>query len=1304
MLIAVVMVLGMLPVTSYAEEFDTENFVGIVLTVADSSFTVEMYKGITSQKTLMTPVHTEGNAYYYEVSSGAYCYFVKPTGSARYSVRQNFYVTADMAKTKTVWDVTPAERTGDGWDPKEVWSYSDEMMESAFPSSPDLWPDYAELLKVPALTNPRTEHQMTTQTEMMDYIAGLDDQNDNMYVFTLGKSGGVAGKQLDIPVVFFSTTDLSGANTWQEAAQLVHENGKLTALYQAQMHGNEPAAGEAALGMLKAFDGSYGEGLLNNMNICVLPRLNVYGAYKAQRYVYVSGKDVDPNRDFVKLDSQEILLRTQLFLALEPEVFFDNHEYQLRVTNTNVAMHDVKLNSVYVTRSTADFQELSLTLAYEAFNRAEENGLGYGWYDDSTNGYNASVGTTNTAMRGCLSFLTETNGIYGGNQQLERRMMSHISVVTGILDYVNANTAAVQKVVDDQRQDLVNRGKTYEESDFIVLKTGSTDRPDLYINGKQVASSGKITDTVFTCKAYDVATRSRTAPTAYVIPAGERWAEEVVENMALNGVSYTKLPAGSVVQLQQYTGTTTEASLTEEKTVSFPNGAYVMTMNQVNSYILAVRMEPDMGDGSSNTVTFAQEGVIPAVDGTFPIYRYIRDLNRDDFIDYLVAEAAPAEVAAQGATTIGGTGKIIGLDGNKTYEYRSADAEEYTAVAAGTTEIAGLPLGNYLVRYAATGTQIPSADAEITVGYALAQYAVYVDSANGKDTNDAYSESTAAATYSDAKAKLDAIMQYAPAGATGEIHLIGTYNMTKASSGYLSLQKHDYPLLITGGKLVFKDTVNSQKFLRMGGDTTFDNITLQVGSDSNAYYICGEGHKLTIGPNVTTQAYKGSQYSRYFNIMGGKGEYGNTYYATQTDVTVLSGTWRYVFAGGYVSSVSGDAKLKASNCTATRIGSSHNGKLDGNVYMQLDHVTVTDGAIYGGNQQKNNVAGNVTMVLGEGISASAVYAGSMDAGNVGGTVTVIADGVDLTKTTLYGKAKNSTGTVGGLKLVLKQGQLGNVAESFVTRDGVAVVVGCQQEKAWKLPYDVELELDGVDLTVDLNGHDITAVTTGDNKLYCQDSATDDYSVADGVYGAVAAGQNVEAADGYMAVTADGKTSFHKYEMELTELVVNTEKVGITYKADFKGDEKVKSMVREFGIALRAYNSPNATSIWADADCKTHRAIPGAQWQTGSENTVKSVYVHNILAGDGVTLAQNKARAEVQIYGAAYIKQTDGTILVSDACNFSLKTAMQHMASSDIWQDYLEEEERTALAGFYTAWQNVMQDWTGIDSIKAQASK
>lgn len=1289
MLIAMVMILGMLPARAYAEDFDTENFVGLVLTVADSSYTVELYKGITSQKTLLTPAYTEDNAYYYTLTaSGSYCYFVKSSSASHYSVRQNFNLSSQQIKTKIVWDVTPATRTTTGWDHKEVWSYTDEVMASAFPSSPELWPDYAELFKVPALTIPRTDHQMTTQTEMMDYITALDGEKDNMYVFNLGKSGGPSDKQLDIPVVFFSTTDLSEAATWEDAAALLHANGKLTALYQAQVHGNEPAAGEAALGMLKAFDGSYGENLLNNMNICVVPRLNVYGAYKAQRYVYVDGKDVDPNRDFVKLDSQEVLLRTQLFLALEPEVYFDNHEYQLRVTNTNVAMHDVKLNSVYTTKSTEAFRELSLTLAYEAFGRAEENNLGYGWYDDSVNGYNASVGTTNVAMRGCLSFLTETNGIYGGNQQLERRMMSHISVVTGILDYVNANTAAVQKVVDDQRRDIVERGKTYEDSDTVVLKTGSTDRPDLYIAGKQVAaSSGKITSTTFTSKSFDVAKLSRTAPTAYVIPAGEAWAETAIENLRLNGVTVQKIPSAAVVQLQQYTGTTSAAALTEEKAVSFPNGAYVMTMNQVNSYILAVRMEPDMSDGSSNTVTFAQEGVIPATNNTFPIYRYIHDLNSDDFIDYTLAPAAPTGLAAQGATVIGGTGKITGLDATKSYEYRPETAEEYTPVAAGATEIADLPLGNYLVRYCGTQNDYPSADAKIAVNYALTQYAVYVDSASGKSTNDAYTPDTAASTYSIAKGQLDLIMEHAPAGATGEIHLIGTYNMTKSSSGYLSLQKHDYPLLITGGTLIFKDSTNSQKFLRMGGDTTFDHITLQVGSDSNAYYLCGEGYKLTIGEHVTTPAYNGS---RYFNIMGGVGEYNNNYYAAQTDVTVLSGTWRYVFAGGYVSSVSGNAKLTASNCTVSRIGGSHNGKLNGDLYMELDNIKISDNAIYCGNQQKNNVAGDVTLVLGENIGAAKVFAGSSLDGNIGGTVTVVADGVDLTKTTVYGKPNNTTGTIGGLALVLNNGQLAKVAGSFITRDGVSVTLGCNQTEMVTVPYDINLEL---------NGHSISGMTTNGNRVMVSDGATDDFDVADGIYGTVPAGSDMLAADGYLPVTVNGKTSFHKYEIGLSELVVNTDKVGITYKANFSADQIVRDQIAEFGVAVSAYEAPDLNSILQDHSNAIHVAMPGSQFTTGS--TVKSVYVKGILA-ENLSDQKNTSRAEVQVYGNCYIALKDGRMLISDVHNQSLMTAMQYMNSDAIWNTYLTDADKQKLADFCKTWETVMQDWEEIDKIKELA--
>lgn len=1290
MFIVVVMVLGILPATAFAETFDKENFVGLVLTVADDTYTVELYKGITSQKTQMTPVYTEGNAYYFKVTSaGSYCYIVKSGSADHYTVRQNFNLTAEDIQTKTVWDITPPVRSTAGWDPTEVWYYSDAVMENAFPSSPELWPAYAELLKVPALTKPRTDHQMTTQEEMMDYIHELDGEEDDLYVLSLGQSGGPTGKQLDIPVVFFTKTDLSGAKTWEEAAALLRNNGKLTVMYQAQIHGNEPAAGEAALGMLKAFDGSYGAGLLDNMNICVLPRLNVYGASKASRYVYVGGKDADPNRDFVGLESQEIMLRTQLFLALEPEVSLDNHEYQVRITNTNVDMHDVKLNAVYTTKSTEAFREMSLTLANQAFKRAEENGLGYAWYDDCINGYNASVGTTNAAMRGCLSYLTETNGIMGGNQQLERRMMSHISVVTGILDYVNANTATVQKVVDDQRADIVLRGKTYEESDIIVLQTGSTDRPDLYIAGRQVsASTGKITNKTNTAKSFDVAKKSRPAPTAYVIPAGEPWAETVVENMRLNGVTCTKLPEGVVLQLQQYTGTTTEAALTEEKAVTFTHGAYVMTMAQENSYILAVRMEPDMSDGSSNMVTFAQEGIIEAVNGAFPIYRYVRDLNEEDFVDYRMAPAAPTGLTATGVTAVGGTGKIVGLDAGKAYEYRAENETEYTAVAAGSTEIANLPLGKYLVRYPAAGAELPSADAEITVGYALEAYAVYLDSAQGDDENDGYTEAMANKTLAQAQKQLDKLLAYAPAGTTGVIRILGTYVIETSKESY-TLQTHTYPLLITGDKLKYTNTSTAGRgrYLRMGGETTFDNITVETGSAHKDYFLCGEGHKLTIGKNVTSLPGDPTVTKPvcYFSIAGGTGQYSNNQYVDTTDVTIHSGHWRYVYAGGYVSSVEKEARVVMTGGSVASVYMTHNGHHHGNIYVELENVTIRDDVLYCGNYQKNNVAGDVTMVLKEGVAVANVYAGSRTAGNVDGTVTIVADGVDLTKTTLYGKAKNTTGTIGGLALVLNQGQLSQAVNPFVTRDGVSVKLGCDQTESFTLPYDI---------TLDLNGCNVAAVDTAGHTLHVFDSKTDDYVGDD--YGTIPADASYAAAENYLAVAENGKVSFHRYTLQIRRVTLKNSMVGLSYQCLIAGDEKVKSQVAEFGVAMRVGEPVTGAQIREDTENRIHVVRDGSGWRTGSQGQrLTSVAVKDIMK-PGESNESNAQGAETKVYGSAYMLLKDGTYILGDAEGRSLREVAE---LADGIYDTLNETQIQAFRTLYTTFQPVMESWN-LPNLKA----
>ena len=620
-----------------------EDFKGLVLTTTADNISVKLYNGYADNAPEILPVYTDGRDQYYSVEvGGKYKYVAKPaSGYSHYNIQKNLYITEEKASTKYVLDVTPPVRTTEGWDPWEVIKcYSDEAMAAAFPSSPDLWPKYAHLFTTPLFNEGRTPHRQTTQTEMMNYIAGLDGADDNMYVYVLGKSGGSkTSEYFDIPVIFYTKTDLSGASTWQEAAELLRANGKLTFMYQAQIHSKEPGNGEAALAMLMDFDGEYGEGLLDNMNLCVIPRFNTWGAYKSKRTVYANGGEMDANRDFMKLESIEVQLRNKLFNAVEPEVYYDAHECNLHPEYEQVSMRDVWISTNFTTKATPEFKDTALTVCYKIFDRAEENNLTYGWYSSSVNGYNPVMSTTNVAMRGSLVFLNESHGIWGGMQQIERRIMSHVTVVTAILDYVNENTAAVQKVVDDQRKDIVERGKTYEENDLIVLKSDYTVPEEYFINGKQVdTGSGEITDYVHTGKVYNIVVRSRTAPTAYVIPAGESWEDTVLEKLDLHGISYYEIPAGSTVLLQQYTGSTTEAALKPEAEVTFEKGAYVCTLAQEDGYILAMLMEPDVDDMGGYEGTFAQQGVITATDGEYPIYRYVHDLNSRNQISLVGVE------------------------------------------------------------------------------------------------------------------------------------------------------------------------------------------------------------------------------------------------------------------------------------------------------------------------------------------------------------------------------------------------------------------------------------------------------------------------------------------------------------------------------------------------------------------------------------------------------------------------------------------------------------------------------------------
>lgn len=618
------------------------DFQGLILT-AEEGVQVVLYEGFSLDGGLkrVSPSAVEGNTQYYAQLQGKF--FYKASGTGYYTVKRNIYMSEEEAGTKTVIDATPGKCSGLGWEPGEnpVQYYTDEFLENAAPSDASMWPEFADLFTTPAFGENRAEHQHTTQQEMEDFIAGLDGTDDNMYVYSMGESG----RGQNMPLVIFTQLDLTG-KTLEEAAGLIvadsEKTGKLTVHYQAQIHGNEQASGEAALGLLQRLSGEYGAQLLSSMHIYVMPRQNPDGAQDDIRRVPSWGKD--PNTDFSLIETKEVANIVRVMNLFKPHVVLDNHEGNVKTEDEAVEKGYMMVNARYNTKNSETFRDCGQTMALAAHTALREKGFPVRYIDNIVNGKGIGTILGYAANQGILAFLIESPGIYYGCNGYERRVVGSMICITTFLDYLKENQQAVRAAVMAEQQKIVDSGKTFEAGDVAVLQTGKTGHEELayQIPIYDGATGALIEMRTDIPEVWDDVQRSRPAPTAYVLPAGEKWAEDVLTIMERHGIAYTQLAPGSRVMLRQYTGSREAAELTEERSVAFPNGAYVFTMNTQKARILSVLLEPDVTDTartltSGNGNYTANSGdthtYISAVDGVFPIYRYEHDLNAGGGID-----------------------------------------------------------------------------------------------------------------------------------------------------------------------------------------------------------------------------------------------------------------------------------------------------------------------------------------------------------------------------------------------------------------------------------------------------------------------------------------------------------------------------------------------------------------------------------------------------------------------------------------------------------------------------------------------
>ena len=568
--------------------------------------------------------------------------------------------------------------------------YSDELENSVY--SEKLFAHFPEGgYKTPAFTiRPRGLYQTTTHSELMAFTQEIANNSPLAHWFSLGKTPFY---NFDIPIVIVTKEPIPEGATFEQAAKIIRESNKLNFWHNAQIHANENGSGEAAMAVLLDMVGAYGDKLLDRINYICIPMYNIDGSYLFQRHN--AENNIDMNRDHMRLLTYETTLIHRGYLEILPHVAVDGHEYDhyssiarsTQIAGTsNPAMYRYNNNSYSRTdvestpASSLNNPSIEVNdLAFDLFatnyvNDLHSEGVSFAHYGETANN---GIGRAWMGLMGSITFVCEGRGLGGGTHSYARRVHSYVTGTKSLINTAYENSVLVKEAVDKGRRDIIDKGRVFDSADVIALTFGSSSAatatypnknqapyttvvPTYDMSGQMVSLTTNSTQS----RANNI-TRSRPRPTAYVFPKEDSMNVRstdvnIATVSAANGyainynflfrlmdsqdIYFYEVPAGTTATLKQYyrdstSNTTTSnvnAGLRAEAEVTFPDGAYVVPLDQVSGAVIAMLFEPDVaGSGGYNgTVNQSLSGEAMALifhDFTtrdFPYYRLEMDNPR----------------------------------------------------------------------------------------------------------------------------------------------------------------------------------------------------------------------------------------------------------------------------------------------------------------------------------------------------------------------------------------------------------------------------------------------------------------------------------------------------------------------------------------------------------------------------------------------------------------------------------------------------------------------------------------------------
>ena len=483
-----------------------------------------------------------------------------------------------------------------------------------------------------------------TQTEPKQTAALLDLRYDEDYTPTyyevIEMYTILANHYPEATLLEYGKTDIgkplhlfviSGDRDFNPAS--LHKKNKRIVFINNGIHPGEPCGIDASL--------QYADDILRNKDklakvldntvICIVPVYNIGGCLDRSAWHRTghtapkesgyrgNAKNLDLNRDFIKLDTRNAKEFTTIFHLWKPDVFLDTHttngvehQYTITLIAENPVVFPEELGDFYYNKMIPELYSLMSKGDYEMvpyisyFRLKPEQGI-------TLNASPPRFSTGYAALFNTIPFITEIN-IY---KQYYHRVRATYDFIVALVEFTHLNSdeiagqrALAGEATKSQKEYILNYNldtTSYILIDYKGYESGIAKSP---VTG--VERFGYFTDRPFNKKVpyYDKMTPENIieAPAMYIIP--QAW-EDVIERLKLNNISLLRLKKDTALEVEVYYITEHKNferaynghffrhkvnCITEKQTLDYYQGDYIIPVNQEgNNYIVAT-LEPTGND------------------------------------------------------------------------------------------------------------------------------------------------------------------------------------------------------------------------------------------------------------------------------------------------------------------------------------------------------------------------------------------------------------------------------------------------------------------------------------------------------------------------------------------------------------------------------------------------------------------------------------------------------------------------------------------------------------------------------------